>query len=177
MKPTEEQIVRLVEKACGWVDEHQPLLYPPTGQQLGGNRPHFATWFPLSLLDDVRRLSVPQLVDPPFLSDAVWLVEKGFTLTRASGLTLDRLILIPLHSMPDNLAIFAHELVHVVQYRHLGVSGFMDCYVRQLTAESQKDEPDWRAIPLERIAYTIEDEYRSGALPPGDVSPRVLAQI
>jgi len=67
--------------------------------------------------------------------------------------------------------------VHVTQAHFLGLDQFTDRYVRELTAEASKDVPDWMSIPLERTADNIQDQYLAGALPPGDVTPRILAEL
>ena len=48
-----------------------------------------------------------------------------------------------------------HELVHVEQYRQLGVTGFSNLYVRGFL-----NGGSYEAIPLEVNAYSLEDRFR-----------------
>ena len=57
---------------------------------------------------------------------------------------------------PFSDGLFFHELVHVEQYRQLGIPGFSERYVRGfLTGGS------YEAIPLEVNAYSLEDRFRN----------------
>jgi hypothetical protein len=56
---------------------------------------------------------------------------------------------------PFSNGLLFHELVHVEQYRQLGIPRFADLYVRGfLTGGS------YEALPLEVNAYTLEDRCR-----------------
>ena len=51
-------------------------------------------------------------------------------------------------------SLLFHELVHVEQYRQLGVPGFAELYVRGFL-----EGGGYEAIPLEVNAYSLEDRF------------------
>lgn len=56
---------------------------------------------------------------------------------------------------PFSDGLLFHELVHVEQYRQLGVPGFSELYVRGFL-----NGGSYEAIPLEVNAYSLEDRFR-----------------
>lgn len=58
------------------------------------------------------------------------------------------------HEQFSNGLLF-HELVHVEQYRQLGISRFSELYVRGFL-----NGGSYEAIPLEVNAYSLEDRFR-----------------
>ncbi len=63
-------------------------------------------------------------------------------------------------TLPPDAPLLFHELVHVAQYRLLGIFHFSRLYVQGFLAEGS-----YRAIPLECCAYNLEDRYRFRPLP------------
>jgi hypothetical protein len=59
------------------------------------------------------------------------------------------------HQAFDDVLLF-HELVHVEQYRQLGIPKFADLYVRGFLSGG-----GYEGIPLERNAYELEHRYES----------------
>ena len=68
-----------------------------------------------------------------------------------AGITFQDVIV---HVEPLTKPLLFHELVHAVQYKHLGVNGFAKCYVRGFLAGGSYEE-----IPLEKQAYALEDRF------------------
>jgi hypothetical protein len=56
---------------------------------------------------------------------------------------------------PFSNGLLFHELVHVEQYRQLGIPRFSDLYVRGFL-----NGGSYEAIPLEVNAYSLEDRFR-----------------
>lgn len=82
-----------------------------------------------------------------------------------AGLTLgDTYYLLP--SAADNLRIHFHELVHVAQWQHLGVEGFLTRYINELKSYGYDE------MPLERMAYELDARYVAGG-PVVEVLPMV----
>lgn len=86
-------------------------------------------------------------------------------LVRASGLSfpdprlvaaiaLDRLVAA---RVPLSDGVLFHELVHVAQFRLLGVREFSRLYVRGFLASGS-----YEGIPLERCAYELEARFELG---------------
>lgn len=59
-----------------------------------------------------------------------------------------------MHVQPLTLPLLFHELVHAVQYKHLGLQGFADGYVRGFLSGGSYEE-----IPLEKQAYELEGKF------------------
>jgi hypothetical protein len=57
---------------------------------------------------------------------------------------------------PFSNGLLFHELVHVEQYRQLGIPRFSELYVRGFL-----NGGSYEAIPLEVNAYSLEDRFRS----------------
>ena len=57
---------------------------------------------------------------------------------------------------PFSDGLLFHELVHVEQYRQLGVQRFSEFYVRGFL-----NGGSYEAIPVEVNAYALEDRFRS----------------
>jgi hypothetical protein len=65
-----------------------------------------------------------------------------------------------------------HELVHVEQYRQLGVSPFSSLYVRGFLSAGS-----YEAIPLERHAYALEERFEGDRTDGFSVADRVAEFI
>jgi hypothetical protein len=117
-------------------------------------------------LDRVRVVKVDPLPipNPPFypVLRQLRLDIPGPTLVEA--ITFDYLMAAR-ESM--GLPLLFHELVHVVQYRLLGVKGFARLYVRGFLAEG-----GYHAIPLERCATEMERRFIT-ATEPFDVEAEI----
>lgn len=68
-----------------------------------------------------------------------------------AGVTFQDVIV---HAEPLTRALLFHELVHSVQYTHLGLHGFAEHYVRGLLSGGSYQE-----IPLEKQAYELEARF------------------
>jgi hypothetical protein len=62
------------------------------------------------------------------------------------------------HIEPFTLPLLFHELVHAVQYKHLGLQGFADAYVRGFLTGGSYEE-----IPLEKQAYELEGKFSANS--------------
>ena len=71
------------------------------------------------------------------------------------------------------MGLLFHEIVHVVQYRLLGVRGFAEQYIRGWARSGF----DYREIPLEVEAYALEAEFADGAIRGGIVERRVAGRL
>jgi hypothetical protein len=71
---------------------------------------------------------------------------------------------------PFDASLLFHELVHVEQYRQLGVDRFADLYVRGFLSGGS-----YEAIPLELNAYELEAAFRNSPRRRFDVESEVSA--
>jgi hypothetical protein len=68
-----------------------------------------------------------------------------------AGITFQDVVV---HIETLTLSLLFHELVHAVQYSHLGRQGFAERYVRGFLSGGSYEE-----IPLEKQAYELEGRF------------------
>jgi hypothetical protein len=86
-----------------------------------------------------------------------------------AGITFQDVVV---HVEPLTKALLFHELVHVVQYKHLGLIGFAERYVRGFLSGGSYEE-----IPLEKQAYGLEDRFAQNPRRPFSVEEDVIEWI
>ena len=82
----------------------------------------------------------------------------------ASAITLGRYVLIRPRAVGSR-RLEAHELVHVEQWRHHGVGGFLRRYLGAYLRWRLRRYPHWAAY--RRIPFEIEADWASRAAPEG----------
>lgn len=88
---------------------------------------------------------------------------EEFLAMPAQGITYkDTYFLLPNSSKSTHL----HELVHVAQWKELGVQGFITSYIAGVQEHGYYDSP------LEQMAYGMQHDFEGGC-PPFDVVSRV----
>ncbi|KPQ01687.1 hypothetical protein [Marinobacter sp. HL-58] len=114
----------------------------------------FAGYFPEEFLARSFYVVVDQIPLPP--KELLKEINLGGLFEQQlAGLTLgDTYYLLP--SAADNLRIHFHELVHVAQWQHLGVEGFLARYINELKRYGYDD------MPLERMAYELDAQFVAG---------------
>jgi hypothetical protein len=112
------------------------------------------------------RLTWGRIPEPPFYQT---LREMGadehdlLPLADRDAITFDSLILVNPYKAAGSDVIF-HELVHVVQYRLLGVDEFVRQYVEGWMAGRDlfpDHESRYHNIPLERVASDLQETYKA----------------
>ena len=153
----DEELNYLVVEGIKWVQSQRDSLRP-TGAELAPKLKNlYSKYFSNSVLD-VARLSIIEVIpNPPFFAN---LPQIPFDFQVMDGITYDDTILITESSArgSDVAPLVFHELVHVVQYRVLGVEEFIRQYV-QGWAENGRD---YFAIPLEVEAYSLQERFEKG---------------
>ncbi|MCG8524148.1 MAG: hypothetical protein MI744_18240 [Pseudomonadales bacterium] len=71
----------------------------------------------------------------------------------------------------SRINIHFHELVHVIQWRALTATGFVQRYISEMQAYGYG-----RQAPLEAMAYGLEDSFEDGR-PPLDIERHVLNNL
>ena len=130
------------------------------GSGLSGNSKLLLSDYFSSLdLDRARIVEVSTLPLPvPLFSHAVRLI--GIDIPDPSliaGITFDHVIAV---REPMGTAMLFHELVHVVQFRLLGVEAFARLYACGLFSTARYED-----IPLEQCAYQLEARFELGPAP------------
>jgi hypothetical protein len=127
-------------------ERFSPQAIPLTAAQMAA----MSGFFPSQTLDAARVLELDgaRLENPPFR----WmLVGMGFSglrdLSQITAITFHDVIV---SHVPFSSSLLFHELVHVEQYRQLGIPRFAELYVRGFLSRGGYD-----GIPLEVNAYGL----------------------
>lgn len=114
-------------------------------------------FFDAATLNAARTLVLngERLQNPPFHG---LLKPLGFSnvprLSQVSAVTFGNVIV---SHRPFSRALLFHELVHVEQYRQLGIPRFAKLYVRGFVLRGA-----YRGIPLEANAYALGGQFEAG---------------
>jgi len=125
-------------------------------------------FFSADLLANTKVIVVARVPAPPFT--AIGLPEfSAFGNGDYSGITFKDTYFLQT-SQASNESVHFHELVHVVQWAHLGVERFLSAYAAGL------EENGYRNNPMEAMAYELQDYFdRIGQ--PHDVETSIRSQL
>ena len=171
------ELAYLIDKGEGWIREQRRLHRPRAGALHPRTQAALAPFFGTEVLRDVRVRSVPVIENPDFYDEmAAAGRPPPMDFAAAQGITFDDTVLLSTrggieHGPPSSLLF--HELVHVVQYRLLGVAAFMHRYVTGWAAEGFVYE----AIPLERDAFELQHRFEQAPRTPFCVRDLVSARL
>lgn len=150
---TPAQITELISKVALFIEEQRRAHAAASRPLSDSERASLAVHFSGGLLDRVRLARVKHLQNPPFYAQ---LEHMGFQslpqFRRMAAVTFVDVIVA--QDEFTSLLLF-HELVHVVQYKELGVEKFAEQYVRGFL-----ETGEYLSIPLERVAYHLEGLFR-----------------
>lgn len=160
-----------------WILEQREVHRPgaiPLDQRL---RSAFERFFGGELLESARFKTVPVIENPSFyreLEAMGQLIPLDFTVM--GGITFEDTILLSERYLEEHElspGLLFHELVHVVQYRRLGVAEFVTRYVRGWAENGY----EYRAIPLEQDAYELQARYERSPMQPFSVREEVARRL
>jgi hypothetical protein len=116
-------------------------------------------FYPPHLLATTKVIKVARLPVPP-LSDLGLTEFAEFERNQYGGITFrDTYFVLPGEASSE--ALHFHELVHVVQWQHLGVEKFLMAYaLGYLHADSNPSK--YRNNPLEVMAYELQEHFEHG---------------
>jgi len=108
--------------------------------------------------------------EPPFYSQLRAMgIRNAPAFSDLAGITFEDVIV---HVAPLRTSLLFHELVHAVQYKHLGRERFAERYVRGFLTRGSYEE-----IPLEKQAYELEDKFVRDPSTAFSVEADVVARI
>ena len=157
-KLTADQIAQVSELVAGYIstqrEKYAPRAVPLSAQQRAPLEPFFAR----EVLDSVRVLVLKgeRAPNPDFYP-----MLRGFgfaNLPDQSAMGAITFCDVVVSHEPFTAGLLFHELVHVEQYRQLGIPRFSELYVRGFL-----NGGSYEAIPLEVNAYSLEDRFRRDA--------------
>ena len=124
---TEIQIRDLVTLVGQYISEQRMSFLAGASSIERSHRTVLQSFFPANLLDEVRVVQ-GRANQPAFYGR---LREMGITnlppFSEMAGITFLDVVV---HCEPLARSLLFHELVHAVQYKHLGLTGFAERYVR-----------------------------------------------
>jgi hypothetical protein len=154
-KLTDGQIAQVSKLVAGYISgQHEKYAHravPLSAQQKAPLEPFFAQ----EVLDNVRVLMLEgeRVPNPAFYSMLHGLGFKNLPDQSTMGAITFSDVVVSHESFSNGLLF--HELVHVEQYRQLGIPRFSELYVRGFLSGGS-----YEAIPLELNAYSLEDRFR-----------------
>jgi hypothetical protein len=140
-----------------WIDRLQAQHAPRAVSAREAGPARLADYFPRAVLDSARVVTVESLPFPP-VSEYGLPEFQGMATPDMAGITFgDMYFLREGHSVEGGIHL--HELVHVVQWKTLGVVEFLSTYAVGLAQHT------YETSPLESAAYWLEGQFDLGIAP------------
>lgn len=171
-------MLRILARPAGWWVRSQHRRFGPLGRSLTADERNAMTgFFPESLLSGVRIHRLHANTAPRWLRAVSRLsLTIPFEWKRMSAITLGTTVVLargaPSHGLAWSRLLF-HELVHVVQYRLLGIDEFVARYVSGWSRNGFR----YDRIPLERDARELEERFAANPVADFPVQDRVERQL
>jgi hypothetical protein len=145
------QIAQLTE----WVSEYigeQRTAFLNKAHPIGlSHKKILQSFFPADILDNTRVVR-GRADEPSFYRQLQAMgIRNAPAFLQMAGITFLDVVV---HVDPLTEPLLFHELVHAVQYKHLGLHGFAERYVRGFLTGGSYEE-----IPLEKQAYELEARF------------------
>jgi hypothetical protein len=147
---TPEQIAQISRLVARYIAAQRDRFYPQAVPLTAAQKAAMTGFFQPHLLDSARLLVLHGLrvENPPFY---LMLAGMGFSdlpdMSQMAAITFGDVVV---SHVPFTDGLLFHELVHVEQYRQLGIPRFSELYVRGFLASGGYD-----GIPLEVNAYAL----------------------
>ena len=139
----------MIENIANWVDQIV-RDYIPQARCCSELDPRIKQYFRQDFLENSYFIITNDIPKPDikFENSNV----ESFINMDGDGITYKNLYFIKEHRAFDP-TIHVHELVHVAQWKLLGVRGFIEKYINEL------ENYEYERAPLEKMAYAIEDRF------------------
>jgi hypothetical protein len=148
---SETQVRDLTSWVAAYISEQRTSFQSKAAAIEPGHKAALQPFFPVTLLDQVKVVR-GRASEPSFYSQL-----RGLGITNAppfsdmAGITFQDVVV---HTERLTRRLLFHELVHAVQYKHLGLPGFAQHYVRGFLNGGSYEQ-----IPLEKQAYELEARF------------------
>jgi len=152
---------QLGDEAGVWIASERNAHWPSARPLAPVEKDTLSGYFSAQALDAVRLRTGCPIENPPFYASAMAALEKlgiraRFALLGSSGITFVDCIVVSAPNLAPDLLL--HEMVHVIQYRVLGVREFAKRYVAGLAGAGFVYEHN----PLEATAFALQDRFLRG---------------
>jgi hypothetical protein len=155
-KLSDAETSRVIQQVAAYI-EQQRENYGRSAVSLDRNqRTTMQPFFPASTLESARVvvLTGERVNNPPFYAELIKMgFEAGLLPNFADMTAITFVNTVVSHGPYDNQTLF-HELVHVAQYKKLGLAEFAAKYVNGFFSGGS-----YRAIPLEMNAYEMDGRF------------------
>lgn len=165
----------LAARAAGWVERQRARHRGAAANLSEDGAARLAPWFGPETLARLRVRTVPRMDPPPGLGVVARLgLDLPLEFDRIWGMTfVDTVVLLERVPPVARETLLFHECVHVVQYRLLGVRGFLAEYVRGWLEAGRR----YRDIPLEADAYDLARRFEQAPETPFAAEPEIARRL
>ena len=164
-----KQVEQLTDWVAAYIADQRSHFHQRAQPILPHHVNRLQPFFPKEILSGVR-VTQGRANEPPFYSQLRALgIGNAPPFSDMAGITFQDVVV---HVEPLTTPLLFHELVHAVQYKHLGLSGFAKRYVHGFLTGGSYEE-----IPLEKQAYGLEDRFARNPSMPFSVEENVTEWI
>lgn len=150
-KLSEKQIDQLARLVAAYVEEQRTAFGKKAQSISPDDIEQLRAYFPADVLSTVK-VARGRAPEPGFYTLVRMMgIRNAPAFSEMAGITFQDVVV---HAEPLSLQLLFHELVHAVQYKHLGVVRFAQLYVRGFLNGGSYEE-----IPLEKQAYELEAKF------------------
>lgn len=168
-KLTEAQIRGVARRVAAYIADQRESFQSNAQTITAEFRKALQPFFPSDVLWDVR-VARGRASEPAFYPQLRSLgMRNAPAFSEMAGITFQNVIV---HVDSLSRTLLFHELVHAVQYKHLGLEGFAQRYVRGFLSGGSYEE-----IPLEKQAYELEAKFATNPDRIFSVEAAVLTRI
>jgi hypothetical protein len=147
----EKQTRQLADWVAAYIAEQRAAFHGKARAIGSEHRVVLGPFFPADVLDSVRVVR-GRASEPAFYSQLRAMgIRNAPPFSDMAGITFQDVVV---HIEALTLRLLFHELVHAVQYKHLGLKGFANAYVSGFLNGGSYEE-----IPLEKQAYELEGRF------------------
>jgi hypothetical protein len=151
IKLPELQIAQFAEWVADYIAQQRATFLVKAKPIKPAQRESLQNFFPADVLAHVKVVR-GRPSEPSFYSQLrVMGIRNAPAFSQMAGITFQDVVV---HVGTLTGELLFHELVHAVQYKHLGLQGFAERYVRGFLTGGSYEE-----IPLERQAYELEARF------------------
>ncbi|MEC6908010.1 hypothetical protein VXS04_10050 [Photobacterium piscicola] len=140
----------MINEVSKWIEE-TVSQYIPHARKCSELAPDLRGCYSEEFLDNSYFVVTENIPKPQVLSQDLNL--RNFITMDVDGITYKNLYFVKPQAVND-IALHVHELVHVYQWSILGVQGFLERYITEVTING------YQGAPLEQMAYEIEQMFR-----------------
>ena|SRR5579871_2820981 len=151
LKLNEQQVGQIAKWVAAYIAEHREAFRDTANPITADYKNMLQFFFRPDVLSAVRVVR-GRASEPAFYSQLrLFGIRNAPAFSEMAGITFQDVIV---HVETLTRTLLFHELVHAVQYKHLGLGGFAERYVRGFLSGGSYEE-----IPLEKQAYELEARF------------------